>query len=151
MRIRSTVIGLMLVMADAAFAADLVVIVHADRDLRITLPEVAQIYLKKRRFWVGGERIVPVNRDSGSTARERFTRRVFGEAAAQLVIYWNRQYFRGVLPPATFASDEAVKRFVAQEPLAIGYISARRADVSVKVVLRLEDAAPASATPGPSQ
>ena len=121
--------------------------------MRLTLPEVAQIYLKKRRFWEGGARIVPVNRDSGSAARERFTRQVFGEAAAQLVIYWNRQYFRGVLPPATFASDEAVKRFVAQEPLAIGYISTRRADVSVKVVLRLEDvvAMPALATPGPSR
>ncbi len=146
-------VGLILVLAGPALAEDLVMIVHADRDVRLTLPEVARIYLKKRRFWEGGERIVPVNRDSGSAAREGFTRRVFGEDATQLVIYWNRQYFRGVLPPATFASDEAVKRFVAQEPLAIGYISARRADVSVKVVLRLEDAAaaPASATPGPSQ
>jgi len=146
-------VGLILVMAGPAFAEDLVVIVHADRDVRLTLPEVAQIYLKKRRFWEGGKRIVPVNRDSGSAAREGFTRRVFGEDAAQLVVYWNRQYFRGVLPPATLASDEAVRRFVAREPLAIGYISARLADASVKVVLRLEDAvaAPASATPGRSR
>ena len=146
-------IGLILVLAGPALAEDLVVIVHADRDVRLTLPEVARIYLKKRRFWEGGERIVPVNRDSTSAAREGFTRRVFGEDTTQLVIYWNRQYFRGVLPPATLASDEAVKRFVTREPLAIGYVPAHLADASVKVVLRLEDAvaAPAAATSGPSR
>jgi ABC-type phosphate transport system substrate-binding protein len=153
MRIHCATIGLILVMAGPVFAEDLVVIVHADRHVRLTLHEVAQIYLKKRRFWERGERIVPVNRNSGCAAREGFTRRIFGEDAAQLVIYWNRQYFRGVLPPATLASDEAVKRFVAREPLAIGYIPARLADASVKVVLRLEDevVSPASATPGPSR
>ena len=39
-------------------------------------------------------------------------RRVFGSRASQLVVYWIRQYFQGVLPPATLASDEAVRRFV---------------------------------------
>jgi hypothetical protein len=51
-----------------------------------------------------------------------------------LAVYWNRQYFRGVLPPATLASDEAVKRFVALEPNAVGYIRASQVDESVSVV-----------------
>jgi ABC-type phosphate transport system substrate-binding protein len=140
MRIRGAIIGLLLVMAGPVLAEDLVVIVHPDREVRLTPSEVARIYLRKRRFWEGGERIVPVNRDSESAARRGFTRRIFGEDAAQLVVYWNRQYFQGVLPPATLASDEAVKRFVAREPRAIGYVPAGLADGSVRVVLRLEDA-----------
>jgi hypothetical protein len=43
-----------------------------------------------------------------------------------------------VLPPATFASAEAVRRFVAAEPNAIGYVAANAVDDSVRVVLRLD-------------
>jgi ABC-type phosphate transport system substrate-binding protein len=124
--------------AAASAAADLAVIVHAERQVQLTSAEVAQIYLKRRRFWDDGGAIVPVNRDSGSRERVEFVRRVFGEEARALEVYWNRQYFQGVLPPATLASDEAVKRFVARERLAIGYIAPELVDASVRVVLRLE-------------
>ena len=122
----------------AALAGDLVVIVHAERHVQLSAAEVAQIYLKKRRFWNDGERILPVNRDSSSEARETFARAVFGEEVRQLRVYWNRQYFRGVHPPATLASDEAVKRFVGGERLAIGYIDPGLVDASVSVALRLD-------------
>lgn len=143
MSARASLLGLLVAVAIArpALAEDLAVIVHAERKTLLTVEQVAQIYLKKRRFWDDGERIVPVNRDSGSAAREWFVRRVFGPSAQQLVVYWNRQYFQGVLPPATLASDEAVKRFVAGEPLAIGYVHPRVVDGSVRVVLHLRDPA----------
>lgn len=128
---------LLVAIASQAFGGDLAVIVHPQREVRLTVAEVAQIYLRKRRFWEDGERIVPVNRNAGSALRESFGRAVFGEAANRLLVYWNRQYFQGVLPPATLASDEAVKRFVARERLAIGYVDAARVDPSVRVVLRL--------------
>ena len=124
--------------AAPATAEDLVVIVNSDRDVELTRADVAQIYLKLRRFWDDGEAIVPINRDSGSRARSDFVRLIFGSEARKLPVHWNRAYFRGVLPPATLASDEAVKRFVARERLAIGYVAASLVDATVKVVLRLE-------------
>ena len=142
---RSALICLLVATASPSFAGDLVVIVHADRDVRLTRAEVAQIYLKRRRFWDNGETIVPVNRNWGSPARDAFVRLVFGETVRRLEVYWNRQYFQGVLPPATLASDEAVKRFVASERLAIGYIPPDLVDASVSVVLRIED--PPAGTP----
>lgn len=143
MSARASLLGLLVAVAIArpVLAEDLAVIVHVERKTQLTVEQVAQIYLKKRRFWDDGERIVPVNRDSRSAAREWFVRRVFGPGAQQLVVYWNRQYFQGVLPPATLASDEAVKRFVAGEPLAIGYVHPRVVDGSVRVVLHLRDPA----------
>ena len=48
-----------------------------------------------------------------------------------------RAYFNGVLPPATLASDEAVRRFVADEPRAIGYVRREAVDDSVRVVMRI--------------
>jgi len=138
---RTSLLGLLVAVAIArpALAEDLAVIVHAERKTQLTVEQVAQIYLKKRRFWDDGKRIVAVNRDSGSAERARFVRRVLGQSAPQLVVYWNRQYFQGVLPPITLASDEAVKRFVAGEPLAIGYVHPRVVDGSVRVVLHLSD------------
>lgn len=135
-------------LAGPARAGDLAVIVHADRNVHLTTSDVARIYLKRRRFWENGEAIVPVNRNSGSSTREAFVRMVFGEDARNLAVYWNRQYFRGVLPPATLASDEAVKRFVASERLAIGYIDPSLVDDSVRMVLRLI-ASPVPAEPRP--
>lgn len=141
MAIRSTIPVLLLVctLADVARAGDLVVIAHPNREVRLTAAEVARIFLRKRRFWSDGKAIVPVNRESGSGARDTFVRLLFGEDARALVVYWNRQYFRGVLPPATLASDEAVKRFVATESRAIGYIAPDLLDDTVHVVLRIFD------------
>ncbi len=82
---RGALVGLLATAAAfPALAGDLVVIVHAERDTRLSLSEVGQIYLKKRRFWEDGDRIVPVNRNWESEARQSFVRIVFGEAARHL-------------------------------------------------------------------
>jgi len=124
----------------------LAVIVSVHRTARLTVEEVAQIYLRKRRFWDNGDPIIPVNRESTSRTRQLFTHLVFRGEARRLATYWNRQYFRGTLPPATLASDEAVKRFVSHEPRAIGYIDAGGVDESVRVILHLE-ASPRTSRP----
>lgn len=124
--------------AGSAGAGRIAVIVHSDRSAALDLEAVAQIYLKRRRFWASGDPIVPVNREAGSPAREFFSRSVLQADVSQLVVYWNREYFRGVLPPVTLASDEAVRRFVARDRRAIGYVDARLIDDSVRVVLYLD-------------
>lgn len=122
----------------SAHAGDRVaIVVNADRTDTITLETVAEIYLKKRLFWSNGKPIIPVNRDATSETRSLFTRLAFGDTARNLARYWNGQYILGVLPPATLASDEAVKRFVAAEPGAIGYIDASTVDDSVRAALYL--------------
>lgn len=116
----------------------LAVIVSASRSTDLSVDEVAQIFMKKRRFWDAGQSIVPVNRNATSSARAIFTKLIFHQDARFLQTYWNRQYYDGILPPVTLASDEAVKRFVAQEPNAIGYIDESLVDNSVRVVLVLD-------------
>ena len=138
---RGAILGVLLALsgACAAHAGDLVVVVHPERNVELTTAEVAQIFLRKRRFWSDGRAILPVNRESGGEARRLFDRIIFGETARQLVAYWNRQYFKGILPPATLASDEAVKRFVAAERRAIGYIAPSLVDDTIQVVLQLSE------------
>lgn len=128
-----------LALAQPARGEELAVIVHPQRQAVLDLDALAQIFLKRRGHWDDGGRIVPVNREAASPQRATFTHSVFGESARSHAVYWNRQYYLGVLPPATLASDEAVKRFVRSEPLAIGYIRASAVDASVHVVLLLPD------------
>jgi len=122
----------------------LAVIVNAEREDQLSIEEVARIYLKQRRFWSERESIVAINRDADSDVRKAFTERVFGDEARRLNAYWNRQYFKGVLPPLTLASDEAVRRYVSLEPNAIGYITESWLDASVRAVLFLPPANPSS-------
>jgi ABC-type phosphate transport system substrate-binding protein len=131
---------LLLVLGSGARAGEpeVVVIVHPSRTDHVTLEEVKRIYLRQRRFWDDREPVLPVNREYGSATRKEFERIVFGELRVPLSRYWNEQYFLGVLPPATLASDSAVRQYVASRRNAIGYIDARNLDDSVRVLLRLE-------------
>jgi len=118
-------------------APRLVVIVHPTRRAELSLELLAQIYLRRKRFWDDGTPIVPLNLEAGAALRTTFARTVLPWSDARLADYWNRQYFYGVLPPATLASTKAVVRYVAAEPNAVGYVPAADVDESVRVVLAL--------------
>ena len=114
------------------------VVVHADRRASLSVDDLAQIYLRRKRFWDDGTPIVPLNLPGGTPLRVEFSRSVLRESEERLADYWNRQYFYGVLPPATLASTAAVLRYVASDPNAIGYVPAADVDGSVGVVLQLK-------------
>jgi ABC-type phosphate transport system substrate-binding protein len=113
------------------------VVVHPSRTVEITADALRQIYLRRKRFWEDGAPIVPLNLAAGMPLRDAFSRRVLGESEARIADYWNRQYFYGVLPPATLASTQAVLRYVASDPNAVGYVAAADVDDSVRTVLSL--------------
>jgi ABC-type phosphate transport system substrate-binding protein len=115
------------------------VIVHPSRAGAITARDVRAIYLKQKLFWDDGAAIVAINREAGSVSRELFSAKVFGQSSRELAAYWNQRYFEaGEFPPATLASDDAVLRFVAANPNAIGYVVTEEvgSSVSVAIVLR---------------
>ena len=114
------------------------VIVHPERRAELSSEEVAQIYLRRKRFWSDGSAIVPLNLPSQVPLREHFSHLVLNQTAPRLADYWNRLYFEGILPPATLASTEAVRRYVASDPNAIGYVPVSEVDGSVRIILRLD-------------
>jgi ABC-type phosphate transport system substrate-binding protein len=142
MRRLGIILGLGLALArigvGAATEGSLVVIVHPQRTAALAIDDVRRIYLGGRRFWDDGSTIVAFNLPAGTPVRERFSRRVLHGDSAQLAAYWNERYFHGMFPPAVLSSSDAVKRYVASEPGAIGYIEATEVDSSVRVVLTLE-------------
>jgi ABC-type phosphate transport system substrate-binding protein len=114
------------------------VIVHPERRAELSINDIAQIYLRRDRFWNDGAAIVPLNLPAGAPLRARFAENVLHLSETRLADYWNRQYFQGILPPATLASIEAVRRYVASDPNAIGYVPASEVDSSVRVIMHLK-------------
>jgi len=132
------VASILLLLARPTFAQEpLAIIVHPSRAAHVERAEVARIFLKQQRFWSDGEPIVAINREPGCASRASFSERVLGGSSGWLSAYWNEQYFHGIFPPATLSSAAAVKKFVASERNAIGYINASEVDDSVGVVLRV--------------
>ena len=116
----------------------LAIVVHRERTDALDIEDVARIYLRKRRFWEDGAPIVALNREPGSATRALFSHRVLRTDPSQLEEYWNHKYFDGVFPPTVLSSCTAVKRYVAADRNAIGYIDLSEVDDSVRVVLKLE-------------
>lgn len=123
--------------ASPPFIAVVVSPTHKDT---MGLQELALIYRKKKAFWSDNSRITAVNLPSTHPLRRRFSQSVLGANPEELEKYWNDRYFHGVSPPFVLTSEEAVLRFVAQTPGAVGYVSFCNADARVKIALVLSDA-----------
>jgi ABC-type phosphate transport system substrate-binding protein len=108
---------------------------------------VAGIFARKRQLWSDRSTIVPVNLPASHPLRRNFSRWVFDKTPEEMQDYWNDQYFHGVVPPPVLASEEAVLRFVASTPGAIGYVSACTVDRRVEILALVQ--APDGAAPCP--
>ncbi|MGH7340604.1 MAG: hypothetical protein ACREKH_08960, partial [Candidatus Rokuibacteriota bacterium] len=118
-----------LVLGGAAAAVDrphsesIAVVVGAKSEIaEVTLDTLRELYLRRRRVWPDGSRVVPVNLPADSETRERFSKRVLGRLPQDLSGYWNRLYFDGIQPPVVLRTSEAVCAYLAAEPKAIGYV-----------------------------
>lgn len=114
-----------------------VVVPHAQTAPPTTLSELSLIYRRKHLLWHDGTRINAANLPQDTPMRRAFSLHVLGSPPEGLAQYWNAMYFNGVSPPHILASEEAVLRFVADTPGAIGYVSACKLDGRVKTAFWL--------------
>ena len=103
----------------------------------LSVDELAQVFRRRRQF-VGGQRVQPINLPASHALRRFFSQAVLQQAPEDMEDYWRDMYFNGVFPPFVLASEEAVLRFVSATPGAIGYVSACALDKRVTVLLMLE-------------
>ena len=82
---------------------------------------------------------MPADQAESSAIRDQFYNKVTGKQAAQVKAAWSRLVFSGKgTPPKELASSAEVKKFVAANPDAIGYIEKSAVDGSVKTVLTVD-------------
>jgi ABC-type phosphate transport system substrate-binding protein len=118
--------------------ADAVVVVSAKSPVKsLTANQVLDIFLGRSARFPSGSRAVPIDQQEGAAARNDFYTKLSGKSGAQLKAYWSKIIFTGRgQPPTAVADGYEVKRTLAANPAAIGYIDRSLVDDSVIVVLQ---------------
>lgn len=129
---RSWVVALALSAAADLSFSQVVVIVNARSPVgTMTQEQVSNLYLGKVPSMVS-------DLPEGSPAREFFYSKATGRTTAQVKAVWARLTFSGkASPPKELPSASEVKKFVAANADAVGYIEKSAVDSTVKVVLEL--------------
>lgn len=114
----------------SAANAEVVVVVHPSNPASsMSAEQVADVFLGKSTA------LAPVDLPESSAVRGEFYQKVTGKDAAQVKAVWTRLIFTGkATPPKEVGSSADVKKTVAGDPKAIGYIEKSAVDSSVKVV-----------------
>jgi ABC-type phosphate transport system substrate-binding protein len=110
--------------------ADVVVVVNANApETSMTKEEVAQYFLGKSGA------LVPIDQPESAPIRAEFYRKVADKDLSQAKALWSKLVFTGkATMPREVGSSADVKKAVAANPRAIGYIDRSAVDASVKVV-----------------
>ncbi|MCH8181361.1 MAG: hypothetical protein IIA02_16530 [Proteobacteria bacterium] len=137
--VKAAVAAGLLTLAHAA-SAQVAVIVNPKSAIASMSPEqVSSIFLGKSSTLPSGAAAAPVDLPEGSAVHEQFYSKATGKTSAQVKATWARLTFSGkATPPKELGSSADVKKFVASNPDAIGYIEKSAVDGSVKAVLTID-------------
>jgi ABC-type phosphate transport system substrate-binding protein len=115
----------------AAAHADVVVIGNLAAPT-MSKDEVSQFFLGK------SQTMKPVDRSSADPIKAQFYQKLSGQDLSQVKATWSRLVFTGkASAPKELPDAAAVKKAVAADPKAIGYIDKSEVDATVKVLLNL--------------
>ena len=95
------------------------------------------VFLKRIVVDNKGEPLVPLNLSPSDPLRQAISQALWGQPPEAKQRYWNERYFSGVTPPYVVRSQEAMLRFVAETPGAVGYVSSCMVDARVTVISHL--------------
>jgi ABC-type phosphate transport system substrate-binding protein len=124
----------MSVLAMSAVADEIVVIVNLQNPAtRMHTEQAAQFFLGKSSMFT------PVDLPESSAVRNEFYKKVTDKDASQVKAIWSKLVFTGkATMPKEYRSATEVKKAVAGDVNAIGYIEKSAVDSSVKVILTVQ-------------
>jgi hypothetical protein len=135
-RIASQILGLVLGLCSAGARADVVAVVSSKSAITtLSANQVADIFLGRMSRFPNGALAVPIDLNDGSVERDRFYAKIAGKTPAQIKSYWSKIIFTGRgQPPKTVPTDLDMKKYIATNVAAIGYIDESMVDASVRVL-----------------
>lgn len=136
-RIRILAVSAALALAGTTATADVVAIVSVKSSITtLSKPQMADIFLGRVSRFPNGSHAVPIDQVEGSAAREEFYAKLAGRSAAQMKAYWSKIIFTGRgQPPKEVSDSAAIKKQIAEDAAAIGYLDRSQVDDSVRVIL----------------
>ncbi len=129
--------ALWLSIAVSASAADMVVIVNNGNTNSVDKVTVKKIYTGRIKSWPDGSSVKALDLPETNSVREAFSSSILGKSVSNMKAMWAQMIFSGkATPPKVVGSDDEVKKIVAANKNAIGYIAASSLDGSVKAALK---------------
>lgn len=124
------------VVARSAAAVDVVVVVAATSAVDgAVAAEIGNVFLGRAGAVPAAAALIPIDQPEGSPAREQFYSRFAGMSSAQVKAHWAKLIFTGRgQPPVTVPGDAEVKKRLAQNPRAVGYIDRASVDPTVRIL-----------------
>ena len=121
--------------AASSFAQVAVVVGAKSPAAALSAEQAAGLFLGKTDQLPGVGTALLLDQAEGSAVRELFYTKVAGKSGSQVKAAWSRLVFSGkATPPKELGSSAEVKKMVAANPNAIGYIEKSAVDGSVKVL-----------------
>jgi ABC-type phosphate transport system substrate-binding protein len=139
-RARLLLMGLGLSLASHTATPDVIAVVSSKSAITtLSKTQLADIFLGRVSRFPNGARVVPIDQAEDSAAREEFYAKVADKSAAQMKAYWSAYWSKIIFtgrgqPPKEVANGAEMKRRLAQNPDAIGYIDEKLVDDTVRVV-----------------
>jgi ABC-type phosphate transport system substrate-binding protein len=117
-------------------AADVVAVVSAKSTVgTLSKSQVADIFLGRVNRFPDGAAAIPIDQPEGSDTRNQFYEIFAGKSPAQIKAFWSKIVFTGRgQPPKAVADGAELKRLIAANPTAIGYIEASQVDSTVRAL-----------------
>jgi ABC-type phosphate transport system substrate-binding protein len=132
---------LALLLAVSVFAAsaqaEVVVVVSSRSTVKtLTAEQTAKIFLGKVVTFPNGQTALPIDQPEGNAIRDEFYSKVAHKNPSQITAYWAKVIFTGdSRPPMLLVDSVAVRKAIAKNSNAIGYIDKTAVNRSVRVVL----------------
>jgi ABC-type phosphate transport system substrate-binding protein len=129
--------GLLPAMLSTGIArADVVAIVSAKSAVTtLSTSQVADIFLGNTSRFPDGTLAVPIDQPEKALTHDEFYKHFVGKSPAQIKAHWAKMVFTGRgQPPKELANGSEVKKLVAANPTAIGYIDDTLVDATVRVL-----------------
>ncbi|HEV7814119.1 MAG TPA: hypothetical protein VGP06_03345 [Janthinobacterium sp.] len=121
------------VLAPPARADTAVIVNPKNMVTRMHVEQAAQFFLGRSTL------MTPIDLAENSPLRSEFYRKIAGKDLDQVKAIWSKIVFTGKgFPPKEYNTSAEVKKAIAADPAAIGYIDRAAVDHTVKVILILQ-------------
>lgn len=128
-----------LLLGQASMAQVAIVVGAQSAATPLSTEHASALFLGKADQLPGAGAVTLLDQPESAAVREHFYTKVTGKSAAQVKAAWARLVFSGKAAlPKELASSAEVKKALASNPKAVGYIEKSAVDSSVKVLLSVD-------------
>jgi hypothetical protein len=134
---RACLTGLLLMPVVPVYSqsADVVVIVHQDNPHAVDRVFVQRLYTGVLRAWPDGSPAFALDLPEEHATRDGFSRQWLSRSVANVRTLWAQNVFTGKgLPPRITSMEAEMRRLVATNRNAIGYVAVTQADPIVRSI-----------------